>query len=174
MTIIMEADDGQSYGPGQPYGYQGQYQGQRQPGLETANMRSVPERTRSLRPPGQPSSGLHTGYGGGPANIKRPNMYDVAGPSKGGIFGGNNSKALAANDMMFDYYNNQPGWAGQLQSEIGGAGEVIPINKQTDTRVEERLWKEAVNSLPIGTPQPQLIEEWEKLKDAFYRRKYGE
>ena len=45
MPIIIETEDGRTFGPGQPYGYQGQYQGQRQPGIETANMRSVPQRT---------------------------------------------------------------------------------------------------------------------------------
>ena len=60
---------------------------------------SVPQRTvgpqRPQRPPGQPSSGRHMGYGGGrppgpPSNIGRDRM--------GGIFGGQG--ASGANDMV--------------------------------------------------------------------------
>jgi hypothetical protein len=47
-------------------------------------------------------------------------------------------------------------------------------NLGTDKRTEKKLWAQAVNKLPVGTPQPQIIEEWEKLKADFYRRKYGE
>jgi hypothetical protein len=56
---------------------------------------------------------------------------------------------------------------------IEGAGFEV-ANLGTDKRTERKLWKLAVNKLPVGTPQPQLIEEWEKLKAEFYRRKYGE
>ena len=65
------------------------------------------------------------------------------------------------------------GMNGDAMGMIEGAGFDV-ASKTTDDRVVERLWKQAVNSLPIGTPQPQLIEEWEKLKEEFYRRKYGE
>ncbi len=39
MPIIIQGADGRSFGPGQRYGYQGQYQGQRQPGINQANNR---------------------------------------------------------------------------------------------------------------------------------------
>ena len=38
MPIILDNKDGPNLGPGQSYGYQGQYQGQRQPGIDQANM----------------------------------------------------------------------------------------------------------------------------------------
>ena len=57
---------------------------------------------------------------------------------------------------------------------IEGAGFEVAAYAGTDKRTERQLWKLAVNKLPVGTPQPQIIEEWEKLKAEFYRRKYGE
>ena len=185
MPLIIETEDGQTFGPGQPYGYQGQYQGQRQPGLETANMRSVPERLQSLpqRPPGQPSSGRHMGYGGGP---QRPPGQPISGPHMGygggptrppgqpsfgrhmgyggdrGIFAGRN--AGPANDTVSAIL----GGMGRGQEE--GFGDVA--GKTTDDRVVEKLWGKAVNSLPVGTPDLQIQQEWERLKKIYFDSKY--
>ena len=74
-------------------------------------------------------------------------------------YGGGLGDAFAAND--------------DARGMIEGAGFEV-AGMTSDARTERKLWAQAVNKLPVGTPQPQIIEEWEKLKEEFYRRKYGE
>ena len=91
-----------------------------------------------------------------------------------GIFGGKNPRSFAANDMMSDYYNNQLGWGDQLQSAIGGAGEVTPTQYTDDDKAIQRgLWKQANKNVnPEGmTPMPQIIQEWERLQEEYWRLK---
>ena len=49
--------------------------------------------------------------------------------------------------------------------EVAGMG--------TDTRAERKLWGLAVNSFPVGTPEPEIQRKWEELKQDYYDRKYG-
>ena len=175
MPIVIETEDGQSIG-------------QRQPGLETANMRSVPQRLQTLpqRPPGQPMSGRHMGYGGG-SGVQggyqpmktgfgggRTGAYDPndwVGAPRGlrgqqrlgaGIFGGRN--AGPANDTV--------------SAILGGMGRVQEpgfdvAGKTTDDRVSEKLWGKAVNSFPPGTPDMIIQQEWERLKKIYFDSTYG-
>jgi len=43
----------------------------------------------------------------------------------------------------------------------------------TDDRTERKLWGLAVNSFPPGTPDMQIQQKWEELKQDYYDRKYG-
>ena len=83
-------------------------------------------------------------------------------------------------DMMSDYYNDQLGWADQLQSEIGGAGTVTPVGLVGDERVTERnLWSQAnkivraeVGDAAADANNQSLVrQQWEKLKQKFWSDK---
>ena len=171
MPLIIQDEDGRSFGPGQPYGYQGQYQGQRQPGIETANMRSIPQRTTPQRPPGQPSSGRHIGYGGGPQ--RQPITTGFGG--EGSRIMGYEDPSVGSGDFLSSRYggglDDVAGMDDDARGMIEGAGFDI-AGKTTDDRVIETLWGKAVNSLPVGTPQMEIEAEWEKLKEEYFRRKY--
>jgi len=43
----------------------------------------------------------------------------------------------------------------------------------TDSRTERKLWGQAVNSFPPGTPDMIIQQKWEELKQIFYDKKYG-
>jgi len=43
----------------------------------------------------------------------------------------------------------------------------------TDDRMEKNLWGKAVNKFPPGTPDMIIQQEWERLKQMFYDKKYG-
>ena len=45
--------------------------------------------------------------------------------------------------------------------------------KTTDDRMVEKLWGKAVNNFPPGTPDMVLQQEWERLKQDYFGRKYG-
>ena len=55
---------------------------------------------------------------------------------------------------------------------IEGAGFEV-AGKTTDDRVSEKLWGQAVNSFPPGTPDMILQQEWERLKQIYFDKKYG-
>ena len=55
---------------------------------------------------------------------------------------------------------------------IEGAGFEV-AGKTTDDRVSEKLWGKAVNSFPPGTPDMILQQEWERLKQIYFDKKYG-
>jgi len=55
---------------------------------------------------------------------------------------------------------------------IEGAGFEV-AGKTTDDRVSERLWGKAVNNLPPGSPDMMIQQEWERLKQDYFNRKYG-
>ena len=55
---------------------------------------------------------------------------------------------------------------------IEGAGFDV-ASKTTDSRMDEKLWGKAVNSFPVGTPDMQIQQKWEELKQEYYKRKYG-
>ena len=92
-----------------------------------------------------------------------------SGPSYGGgdmdsgqylasRFGGGLDDAAGMND----------GARGMIEDagfEVAGMG--------TDTRAERKLWGLAVNSFPVGTPEPEIQRKWEELKQDYYDRKYG-
>ena len=187
MPLIMETEDGRTYGPGQPYGYQGQYQGQRQPGLETANMRSVPQRLRSLpqRPPGQPSSGPHMGYGGGPERgsapdrMAWPNLWRTregfgrtpVTPGEGsymggrpatGIFSGRN--AGRANDTVGAILGGMGRGQGEEFDDISQTGNPSTDYKTLESKIREI---ELINPGISQEDRDRLLMEWlanERLK----------
>ena len=55
---------------------------------------------------------------------------------------------------------------------IEGAGFDV-AGKTTDDRVVEKLWGKAVNNFPVGTPDMQIQQEWERLKQLYFDNKYG-
>ena len=61
---------------------------------------------------------------------------------------------------------------GDAMGMLEGAGFDV-AKKSTDDRVEDRLWKQAVNSLPIGTSTQIQEQEYERLKQIYYEGKYG-
>ena len=95
---------------------------------------------------------------GPPANIG----YDRAGA---GIFGGDGSSAYAANDIVDAIMG------GMNRSQQDEGFEVAGLT--TDDRTERNLWAIAVNSFPVGTPDMQIQQKWEELKQDYYNRKYG-
>ena len=202
MPLIIETEDGQTFGPDQPYGYQGQYQGQRQPGLETANMRSVPQRTtqrgqvedvfdqrRLGLGEGPYTSGVQDvfdqrrlGLGGGPHTYGK----DPFDPRRLGLGGG----PLTYGKDPFDPRRLGMGSGSYLSSRYGGGlDDAAGMNddargmiegagfdvagKTTDDRVSEKLWGKAVNSFPPGTPDMQIQQEWERLKKIYFDSTYG-
>ena len=54
---------------------------------------------------------------------------------------------------------------------IEGAGFDV-AGKTTDDRVVEKLWGKAVNNFPVGTPDMQIQQEWERLKKIYLEGKY--
>ena len=108
------------------------------------------------RPPGQPSSGLHMGYGGqDPFDPRRLGMDSGSYLSSG--YGGGLDDAAGMND--------------DARGMIEGAGFDV-AGKTTDDRVIEKLWGKAVNNLPVGTPDLQIQQEWERLKKIYFDSKY--
>ena len=122
------------------------------------------------------------GLGGGPLTFGEQDVFDQRrlglgeGPQTygkdpfdprrlgmdSGIFGG--SKAGPASDTVGSIL----GGMGRGQEEgFEGAG------LGTDKRTERKLWGQAVNSFPPGTPDMVLQQEWERLKQIFYNKKYG-
>jgi len=79
-----------------------------------------------------------------------------------GIFGG--SKAGPASDTV-----------GSILGGMGrGQEEGFDVaDKTTDSRMVEKLWGKAVNNLPVGTPDMQIQQEWERLKQIYFDSKYG-
>ena len=230
MPIIIETEDGRTFGPGQPYGYQGQYQGQRQPGIETANMRSVPQRTiqDEVRKYSNesPGSGWTPDRGDFAKRFRNPDTTTVpVGPEGKKIFndpdrfgrmrptvnpyarridnnpmgganigGGWNQYEGGPNKSPWEYYNLRnatPMSSGSYLSSMygGGLDDAAGMNesargmiegagfevagKTTDDRVSEKLWGQAVNSFPPGTPDMILQQEWERLKQIYFDKKYG-
>ena len=123
--------------------------------------------TGPTRPPGQPVSGLHKGYGGlqpvksgfgGGSNM----YYEYPGMGSGSYlssrFGGGLDDAAGMND--------------DARGMIEGAGFDVAMGKTTDDRVIEKLWGKAVNNLPVGTPDLQIQQEWERLKKIYFDSKY--
>jgi len=98
--------------------------------------------------------GPHT-YGKDPFDPRRLGMDS-------GIFGG--SKAGPASDTV-----------GSILGGMGRGQEegYESVEKTTDDRMEEKLWGKAVNNFPPGTPDMVLQQEWERLKQIFYDKKYG-
>jgi len=98
--------------------------------------------------------GPHT-YGKDPFDPRRLGMDS-------GIFGG--SKAGPASDTV-----------GSILGGMGRGQEegYESVEKTTDDRMEEKLWGKAVNNFPPGTPDMVLQQEWERLKQDYFGRKYG-
>ena len=55
---------------------------------------------------------------------------------------------------------------------LEGAGFEV-AGMTSDKRTEKKLWGKAVNSFPVGTPDMIIQQEWERLIQIFYDKKYG-
>ena len=114
------------------------------------------------------------------------------GPSKGGRFGrwnfGVPGEVTPMGDPMGDpdeidsgeflssrYGGGLDDAAGMNDDAMGmieGAGFEV-AGMTSDKRTEKKLWGRAVNSFPVGTPDMIIQQEWERLKQIFYDKKYG-
>ena len=110
-------------------------------------------------PMGMPSAAGQTRFGT-PSNIG----YDRAGA---GIFGGDGSSAYAANDIVDAIMG------GMNRSQEGAGFDIAGGPGMVDKRMEKKLWGKAVNSFPPGTPDMILQQEWERLKQIYFDKKYG-
>ena len=140
---------------------------------------NVPERLQTLpeRPPGQPSSGPHTGYGGGPTappgQTQGPAGMGFAPPRQ--LSSGLHTGMGSGEFLSSRYGGGLDDAAGMNDGAMGmleGAGFEV-AGMTSDKRTEKKLWGLAVNSFPPGTPDIQIQQKWEELKQEFYRRKYG-
>ena len=112
--------------------------------------------TGPTRPPGQPVSGRHRGYGG-PQPV-RSGFGMGSGSYLSSGYGGGLDDAAGMND--------------DARGMIEGAGFDV-AGKTTDDRVSEKLWGKAVNNFPPGTPDMQIQQEWERLKKIYFDSTYG-
>ena len=124
--------------------------------------------TGPTRPPGQPVSGRHIGYGG-PQPIRAGfGGGPIMGYEEPGIFGGSN--AGPANDILGSILGGMDR-RGMGRGQEEGFGDVA--GKTTDDRVSEKLWGKAVNNFPPGTPDMVIQQEWERLKKIYFDSTYG-
>ena len=97
--------------------------------------------------------------------------YDIFDPRRlGGGGGGGRSAYLSSRfgGGLDDAFAANAGARGMIED----AGfEVAGLT--TDDRTERKLWGLAVNSFPPGTPDMQIQQKWEELKQDYYDRKYG-
>ena len=112
--------------------------------------------TGPTRPPGQPVSGRHRGYGG-PQPV-RSGFGMGSGSYLSSGYGGGLDDAAGMND--------------DARGMIEGAGFDV-AGKTTDDRVSEKLWGKAVNNFPPGTPDMIIQQEWERLKKIYFDSTYG-
>ena len=122
---------------------------------------------RPFGPPPNIGADRAGGFGFGPRGASRgDDLLQDPTPMMGGT------------DMMADYYNNQLDWADQLQSDIGGAGEVIPAGYQEHDKAYRQFWTEANRTVraQVGDAaadannQSLVRQQWEKLKQIYHNK----
>ena len=144
--------------------------------------------TGPTRPPGQPISGRHIGYGG-PRPLRTgfgggPIMgYEDPAIDRASLYGDTSSYdqmlagLIAQNpgQSEAEILAGEPDWSGQLQSEIGGYGTVQPVGHTSDDKAYKALWSEANKNVnPEGrTPLDVIKREWNRLKEVYHNKKYG-
>ena len=151
--------------------------------------------TGPTRPPGQPMSGRHTGYGGprpiragvgggpimgyeDPTGPTRPPGQPVSGRHRG--YGGpqpvRSGFGMGSGSYLSSGYggglDDAAGMNDDARGMIEGAGFDV-AGKTTDDRVSEKLWGKAVNNFPPGTPDMIIQQEWERLKKIYFDSTYG-
>ena len=101
--------------------------------------------------------------GGGGGNPFDPGNLGMDSGGPQGIFGG--SKAYAANDIV----DAIMGGMDRAQEP----GTDITQYTDDDKAIQRGLWKQANKNVnPEGmTPMPQIIQEWERLKEEYWRLK---
>ena len=140
-------------------------------GGEGSRIMGYEDPTGPTRPPGQPISGRHIGYGG----MGRQPIYTG--------FGGEGSRIMGYEDPAMDsgaYLSSRYGGGldDAFAANAGARGMIEDAGFEvagltTDDRTERKLWGLAVNSFPPGTPDMQIQQKWNELKEEYYRRKYG-
>ena len=100
----------------------------------------------------------------GSPNIGRDRM--------GGIFGG--TRTSGASDMVNAMLGGMETSQLRREEELGGAQEPgFDVAQYTDDDkvIKRKLWPMAVNAFPPGTPEPQIVQEWERLQEEYWRLK---
>ena len=105
-------------------------------------------------------------YGG-----RNPFIQPIQTGGRYGEFGGMDSGRFLAS-RFGGGLDDAAGMNESARGMIEGAGFEV-AGKTTDDRVSEKLWGQAVNSFPPGTPDMILQQEWERLKQIYFDKKYG-
>ena len=123
------------------------------------------------------------GMGGGPLTFGEQDVFDQRrlGMGRGPLTFGKDPFDPRRLGMGSGSYLSS-GYGGGLDDAAGmnddargmieGAGFDV-AGQTTDSRTERKLWGQAVNSFPPGTPDMIIQQKWEELKQIFYDKKYG-
>ena len=143
---------------------------------------NVPKRTLSQRPPGQPSSGPHTGYGGPGGGPTAP-LGQTQGPAGMGFspprqLSSGLHTGMGSGEFLSSRYggglDDAAGMNENARGMIEGAGfDVASSPGMVDERMDKKLWGIAVNKFPPGSPDMMIQQEWERLKQIYRDKKYG-
>ena len=102
---------------------------------------------------------------------RNPFIQPIQTGGRYGEFGGMDSGSYLAS-RFGGGLDDAAGMNESARGMIEGAGFDV-AGKTTDDRVSEKLWGQAVNSFPPGTPDMILQQEWERLKQIYFDKKYG-
>ena len=120
---------------------------------------------------------MRTGFGGGPIGGYDPNSYVGMLGKREGLRGRQRlGPSMGSGEFLSSRYggglDDAAGINDDARGMIEGAGFDI-AGLPSDKRTEKVLWGKAVNKFPPGTPDMILQQEWERLKQIFYDKKYG-
>ena len=143
-------------------------------GGEGSRIMGYEDPTGPTRPPGQPMSGLHIGYGG----MRRQPIYTGFGGEGSRIMGYEDDTAMDSGEYLSSRYgggiDDAAGMNDDARGMIEGAGfEVAGGPGMVDERMDKKLWGIAVNKFPPGSPDMMIQQEWERLKQIYRDKKYG-
>ena len=87
-----------------------------------------------------------------------------------------NATPMSSGEFLSSRYggglDDVAGMNGDARGMLEDAGFEV-AGKTTDDRAVEKLWGKAVNKFPPGTPDMILQQEWERLKQIYFDKKYG-
>ena len=122
------------------------------------------------RPPGQPISGRHIGYGG----MGRQPIYTGFG-GEGSRIMGYEDPAMDSGSYLASRYggglDDAAGMNDGARGMIEDAGFEVAQYTDDDKVIKRKLWPIAVNKFPPGTPDPIIKQEWERLQEEYWRMK---